>query len=41
LLTDHAPIKTIDDLGWALVIGSFFIFPPLIYLFYSFQRKKE
>jgi cytochrome d ubiquinol oxidase subunit II len=41
LLTNHAPTATIDDLGWALVIGSLFILPALGYLFYSFQRKKE
>ena len=41
LLKDHAPLNTIDDLGWALLLGSLLIFPPLIYLFYSFQKKKE
>jgi cytochrome d ubiquinol oxidase subunit II len=40
LLTDHAPAKTITDLGWGLLIGSLFILPALGYLFYSFQHKK-
>ncbi len=40
LLTDHATAKTIDDLGWGLLIGSLFILPALFYLYYSFQKKK-
>jgi len=39
LLSDHATAKTIDDLGWGLLIGSLFILPPLVYLFYSFRSK--
>jgi len=39
LLTDHAPQKTIDDLGIALLIGSLFILPALFYLYYSFREK--
>ncbi|HEY0246190.1 MAG TPA: cytochrome d ubiquinol oxidase subunit II [Mucilaginibacter sp.] len=39
LLTDHAPQKTIDDLGIALLIGSLFILPALFYLYYSFRDK--
>jgi cytochrome d ubiquinol oxidase subunit II len=31
--------KTIDALGWALVLGSLFILPALGYLIYSFQKK--
>jgi cytochrome d ubiquinol oxidase subunit II len=34
----QAPAATIAVLGWALVIGSVFILPFLIYLFYSFQK---
>jgi cytochrome d ubiquinol oxidase subunit II len=41
LLTLHAPVKTIDDLAWGLMIGSLLILPSLFYLFYSFQRKNE
>jgi cytochrome d ubiquinol oxidase subunit II len=41
VLTDHAPAKTIDDLGIALLIGSLFILPALFYLFYSFQEKNS
>ena len=40
LLELHAPQKTIDDLGWALFIGSFLILPSLFYLYYSFQKKE-
>ncbi|MDB5139369.1 MAG: cydB [Mucilaginibacter sp.] len=41
LMTLHAPLKTIDDLGWGLFIGSFLILPSLFYLYYSFQKKNE
>jgi cytochrome d ubiquinol oxidase subunit II len=41
LLNLHAPAKTIDDLGLALVIGSFLILPSLFYLYYSFQKQEE
>ncbi|RZK77535.1 MAG: cytochrome d ubiquinol oxidase subunit II [Pedobacter sp.] len=36
-----APIKTVQSLGWALVLGSFLILPFLGYLFYKFQQKEE
>lgn len=36
-----APIKTVESLGWALVLGSFLILPFLGYLFYKFQQKEE
>ncbi|KQC01929.1 cytochrome d ubiquinol oxidase subunit II [Pedobacter sp. Hv1] len=36
-----APIKTVDSLGWALVLGSVLILPFLGYLFYKFQQKEE
>jgi cytochrome d ubiquinol oxidase subunit II len=39
LLADHAPEKTIGDLGIALLIGSLFILPALFYLYYSFREK--
>ncbi len=41
LLRDHAPLTTINDLGWGLLIGSLIILPALGYLYYSFQRKPE
>lgn len=41
LLKDHAPLSTINDLGWGLLIGSLIILPALGYLYYSFQRKPE
>jgi cytochrome d ubiquinol oxidase subunit II len=41
LLTNHAPAKTIEDLGLGLLIGSLLILPSLFYLFYSFQKKNE
>ncbi|BAU54365.1 cytochrome d ubiquinol oxidase subunit II [Mucilaginibacter gotjawali] len=41
LMSLHAPNKTIDDLGWALFIGSFLILPSLFYLYYSFQKKND
>ena len=36
-----APLKTIQALGWALLIGSLFILPALFYLYYSFQKKED
>jgi cytochrome d ubiquinol oxidase subunit II len=36
-----APVKTVQSLGWALVLGSFLILPFLGYLFYKFQQKEE
>ncbi len=36
-----APVKTVDSLGWALVLGSILILPFLGYLFYKFQQKEE
>jgi cytochrome d ubiquinol oxidase subunit II len=39
LLSLHASVKSIDDLGWALCIGSLFILPALFYLYYSFRKK--
>jgi cytochrome d ubiquinol oxidase subunit II len=39
LLKDHAPMTTINDLGWGLLLGSLLILPALGYLFYSFQTK--
>ncbi|MDB5132858.1 MAG: cydB [Mucilaginibacter sp.] len=41
LLANHAPAKTIEDLGLGLLIGSVLILPSLFYLFYSFQKKNE
>jgi cytochrome bd ubiquinol oxidase subunit II len=39
LLRDHAPMTTINDLAWGLLLGSLLILPALGYLFYSFQTK--
>ncbi len=36
-----APLKTVESLGWALLLGSLFILPFLGYLFYKFQQKEE
>jgi len=41
LLKDHAPMTTINDLGWGLLLGSLLILPALGYLFYSFQTKQS
>jgi len=40
LLTHQGQAKTIASLGYALLIGSLFILPALVYLIYVFQRKK-
>jgi len=40
LLENQAPAKTMDALGWALLIGSIFILPALFYLYYCFQKKE-
>jgi cytochrome d ubiquinol oxidase subunit II len=39
LLTHQGQQKTIETLGYALLIGSVFILPALVYLIYSFQKK--
>ncbi|OAQ39908.1 cytochrome D ubiquinol oxidase subunit II [Pedobacter psychrophilus] len=41
LLEEQGNAKTIDALGWALLLGSLFILPALICLIYSFQKPKE
>ena len=41
LLTNHATSKTIEDLGLALLTGSFIILPSLFYLYYRFQKKDQ
>jgi len=41
LLTHQGQVKTIESLGYALLIGSLFILPALVYLIYSFQKKKD
>ncbi len=33
-----APEKTLNALGWALLLGSIFILPALFYLYYSFNK---
>ncbi|HEY4195260.1 MAG TPA: cytochrome d ubiquinol oxidase subunit II, partial [Mucilaginibacter sp.] len=40
LLENKGADKTIDALGTALLIGSVFILPALIYLIYSFQKRE-
>ena len=40
LLANQGHDKTIESLGWALLIGSLFILPALFYLIYSFQTRK-
>ena len=40
LLTHQGQFKTIETLAYALLIGSIFIIPALVYLIYSFQQKK-
>lgn len=40
-LIEHAATqKTLESLGWALMIGSIFILPFLVYLIYSFKNRK-
>lgn len=39
LTEHHGQEKTIEALGWALILGSIFILPALFYLMYSFQKK--
>lgn len=41
LLEQQAPYKTMQSLGWALLIGSLFILPALFYLYYSFQKNTK
>ena len=41
LIEHSAHVKTIDALAWALLIGSVFILPALVYLIYSFQKRPD
>lgn len=41
LLEAQGQSKTIEALGWALILGSIFILPALGYLVYSFQKKNK
>lgn len=41
LIADAAAGKTIQSLGWALLLGSIFILPFLFYLIYSFKARKN
>lgn len=41
LLEHMGHAKTIETLGWALLLGSVFILPALFYLMYSFQKKNQ
>lgn len=41
LLEHQGYHKTMDSLGWALLLGSIFILPTLFYLIYSFQKKAK
>jgi cytochrome d ubiquinol oxidase subunit II len=38
LFENQAPQKTLDALGWALLIGSVLILPALFYLYYRFEK---
>lgn len=40
LIENRGADRTIDALAWALLIGSLFILPALVYLIYSFQKKE-
>lgn len=40
LLEEQGNEKTIAALAWALLLGSIFILPTLVYLIYSFQKKQ-
>lgn len=39
LIENKGADKAIESLAWALLIGSIFILPALVYLIYSFQKK--
>ncbi|TKC57242.1 cytochrome d ubiquinol oxidase subunit II [Pedobacter hiemivivus] len=41
LVAHQGQVKTIASLGYALLIGSLFILPALVYLIYIFQKPKE
>jgi cytochrome d ubiquinol oxidase subunit II len=41
LIHDKGADKAIDALAWALLIGSLFILPALVYLIYSFQKRDD
>jgi cytochrome d ubiquinol oxidase subunit II len=41
LYENMAPEKTMNALGWALILGSVFILPALFYLYYSFEKRAE
>ena len=41
LLDNQGEAKTMEALGYALLIGSVFILPALVYLIYSFQKKTD
>jgi cytochrome d ubiquinol oxidase subunit II len=41
LATASAPSKTMEALGWALILGSLLILPALFYLFYSFKVRPK
>lgn len=40
LVGELAPVRTVQTLGWALLLGSVFILPALFYLYFSFERDK-
>lgn len=41
LLTHQGQLKTMETLGYALLIGSIFILPALAYLIYSFRKRTD
>ena len=40
LVEHQGHARSIEALGWALIIGSVFILPALVYLVYAFQKKE-
>jgi len=41
LMEHHGEARTMESLGWALLIGSIFILPALFYLLYSFRKSAK
>lgn len=41
LMAHQGQVKTINTLGYALLIGSLFILPALVYLIYIFQKREH
>lgn len=41
LMDHHAPVQTMQALGWSLLAGTIFIIPALFYLYYKFKHKEH